>query len=420
MAQIAISPRSSTADQLQEFLSGLLGEFPWELVVTDWTGAGYSIGRKQPHWRGEALQIDVKTEAAGRDLLALNPLGFLDRFVNEQADLSGNLYLLAAIRDHANLKLPFWRMVLRVLSNRGLLFQSARRAASNVRSHYDIPQEALNLYLDKTYLSYSCGMFEHPESLDVSALVTAGHGRADRFDSLEKAQWRKFKDAADYVAPSEGETVLDVGCGYGGQLEVLLECYPGAKAVGWTHSHNQVQVGREKLSALVGQAAWEIHEGDYRNEARVFDHVTSTGMISHVGPRGLVPYVREVRRRVKKGGRYLHHALMTPYRKGFFDAAIGVAFNKKYVWPGFHWFTVGQHVQALEENGFRVVRLVDLSLHYGKTTVAWYERLMANAGTMRELAGEGTLRAWRVYLACSSTGFRQGTSQVYRIYCKAV
>jgi cyclopropane fatty-acyl-phospholipid synthase-like methyltransferase len=52
-------------------------------------------------------------------------------------------------------------------------------------------------------------------------------------------------------------------------------------------------------------ARWELHEDDYRQEYRVFDHITSTGMISHVGPRGLVPYVRETRRRIRKDGRYV-------------------------------------------------------------------------------------------------------------------
>jgi cyclopropane-fatty-acyl-phospholipid synthase len=199
----------------------------------------------------------------------------------------------------------------------------------------------------------------------------------------------------------------------------LVETYPGAKAVGWTHSSNQVQVGRAKLAAY-DPSRWEVHEGDYRQETRVFDHVTSTGMISHVGPRGLEPYVRDIRGRIRKGGRYLHHSLMTPYWDRPLDAAVGVAFNKKYVWPGFHWFTLGQHVQALEENGFEVERLTNLSMHYGKTTAAWFERMMAHGERFREIAGEQTYRAWQVYLGPLSTGFRNGQLHVYRLYCKAV
>ncbi len=400
-------------------LGSLLRDFPWRVEITDWSGQRYQAGGEHPHWRRLPLILDIETEAAARDLLAFNPLGFLDRFVRGEADIRGNLYLLACIRDHANLQLPLWKTLWQALTNRTLAFQDVDRSRVNVKSHYDIPQQALDLYLDKEYLSYSCGMFADPNRLDVGELVRVGRGREDDFDSLEQAQWRKFQDAADFVAPASGERVLDIGCGYGGQLRVLLESYPRASVVGWTHSHNQAEVGRSKLADF-DAASWKLHEGDYREEKGVFDHVTSTGMISHVGPRGLVPYVREIRKRINKGGRYLHHSLMTPYWDRPFDSAIGVAFNKKYVWPGFQWFTLGDHVKALEQNGFEILRLTNLSRHYGKTTAAWYERLIAGAERFRELAGEGTFRAWKVYLASASTGFRVGTSQVCRLYCRAI
>ena len=98
----------------------------------------------------------------------------------------------------------------------------------------------------------------------------------------------------DFIDPRDGETLLDVGCGYGGQLRVGLDHYPFGTVVGWTHSHNQVVEGTKQLSRYRPER-WEIHEGDLRQEARVFDHVTSTGMISHVGPRGLLPYVKKIR-----------------------------------------------------------------------------------------------------------------------------
>ena len=111
---------------------------------------------------------------------------------------------------------------------------------------------------------------------------------------------------------------------------------------------------------------------------------------------------------------------MTPHTGRSLDSNVGIAFNKKYVWPGFHWFTLGAHVQALEENGFEVVRLVNLSPHYGKTTAAWYERMMKHQVTLVRTLGEATFRAWQIYLAGSSAGFLNGTMQVYRVYCRAV
>ena len=168
------------------------------------------------------------------------------------------------------------------------------------------------------------------------------------------------------------------------------------------------------------QKRWELNQGDYPEEDRVFDHVTSTGMVSHVGPRGLVPYVKSVRQRIKTGGRYVHQALTTGYTRLPLDFAVGVAFNKQYVWSGFHWFAFSTHVKALEQNGFSVLKAVNLSGHYAKTTNAWYERMMDQQATIVSLLGETSFRAWRIYLAGAVGGLAKGRLHVYRLYCVTV
>jgi cyclopropane-fatty-acyl-phospholipid synthase len=417
-------PTSDTAARLsprvESFMQRMLTAFPFQIDVSDWTGRRYSIGLAQPHWRGCPLRVHIGTPASARDLLAARPLSFLERFLAGEVEMSGNIYILQQIRERGDLRVSWFRRLVEVLANRAAYaFQDQAHARLNVKTHYDIPQAALDVYLDREYLAYSCGMFERPTEKVLDDLVRVGAGEHDTFDSLEKAQWRKFKDAADWVSPAPGESVLDVGCGYGGQLRVFLDCYPQSRAVGWTHSSNQVKEGIARLASYP-KAQWEMHEGDFREETRVFDHVTSTGMISHVGPRGLAPYVRNIRKIIKKDGRYLHHALMTPYRTDAFNASVGVAFNKKYVWPGFHWFTIGDHVNALQANGFEVTRMTNLSQHYSKTCAAWYERMMQRADRMRELLGEQTLRAWQIYLATASESFVVRRTHVYRLYCRAV
>jgi cyclopropane-fatty-acyl-phospholipid synthase len=143
-------------------------------------------------------------------------------------------------------------------------------------------------------------------------------------------------------------------------------------------------------------------------------------MISHVGPRGLVPYIRQIRSRINTGGRYVHHAIMARHLESSLDKEIGIAFNKMYVWPGFHLFTFGQHVQALEQNGFVVKKAVNLAPHYAKTIAAWYERMMENATDIKALMGEESFRAWQIYLSGGSQSLLSGRGHVYRLYCEAV
>ncbi len=412
-----LSPRSEDPfAAVQALTERVLSDFPWAIHFRA-AERVWQVGRGEAHWGGGPLEIELYSRAAAERMLAYDPLGFLDKFLEGEVELRGNLYLLADVRIHAHFDIPLLRGVPLLL--RHLLFQNRRRAAVNVKSHYDIPQECLDVYLDRSYLSYSCGIFEQPEDLDRDEMLRIGQGRGDDFDSLEKAQWRKFQDAIDFVQPDSGDTILDVGCGYGGQLRVALESHKFRRYVGWTHSANQVRRGREML-ARFDPERWSILEGDYREDRGVYDHVTSTGMVSHVGPRGLVPYVRQVRRRIRRGGRYLHHALMRAWYPEPFDLQVGIAFNKRYVWPGFHWFTFGQHVRALERNGFQVLGARNLSPHYAKTTASWYERMMGQAERMRESLGEPTFRAWQIYLAGVTGSFLDKGTHVFRVYCEAV
>lgn len=414
------SAPDALAARVRDHLQETLADLPWTIRVQDWTGSNYEAGGREEHWSGlDALELRL-SPAAGRDLLGLNAMRFLERYVDGDADMEGNLYLIAEIRNYARLSLKPWDVIRSRLRNR--IKESPSRARESVTSHYDIPEEAL-FYLDRAYRSYSCGMFEDPADLSLDDVLRVGQGEADDWDSLEKAQWRKFAHAADYLAPARDETVLDVGCGYPGFLQVLMDRHTCRQVVGWTHSANQVREGREMLRDY-DPDRYELNLGDYREERRVYDHIHSTGMISHVGPpgrnSGLVNYVREVRGRIRNGGRYVHHALMTAWKgRPLFDD-IGPEFNRRYVWPGFYWYTLAENVKALEENGFQVVHVINLSPHYAKTTRAWYERMIRDREMFIRHAGEPTFRAWRVFLAGITGSYLNRHVHCYRLLCEAV
>jgi cyclopropane-fatty-acyl-phospholipid synthase len=411
-----MNQKAMTNKQLAETSRKRFAPFPWSIELYDSQGNCTLLGQQQPHWYPENLQIHLHSQAAVKDFLNLNAYRLVERYLQGEVDLEGNFHILSSIKAYVPVTLSFWQLVRSYLRNH--YFQTIDRARDSVKSHYDIPQSLLERYLDTRYMAYSCAMFEDAELRAdcLPDLRKAGQGESDRFDSLEKAQWRKFKDAVDFIAPAPGETLLDVGCGYGGQLEVALQNYPFGKVVGWTHSRNQVTEG-SKLLAAFPRERWELNEGDYREDERRYDHITSTGMISHVGPRGLEPYVRNIRRRIRTGGRYLHHALMANYSSMPLDRQVGIAFNKRYVWPGFHWFTLAEHMRVLEQNGFKLMRMQNLRAQYSKTITAWYERFMLHQDVMRAEMGEPTFRAWRLYLG-GGAGIHSG--DVNRLYCVAV
>jgi hypothetical protein len=114
-------PGRDMAVLLQAFLEEALEQFPNEITTTDWKGHSYKLGLKQPHWRGIPLEVHLKTKDAGRDLLALDAMGFLDRFMGGDVDMAGNIYALPAIRDTMKLGLPWWRLLPRILGRRAIL-----------------------------------------------------------------------------------------------------------------------------------------------------------------------------------------------------------------------------------------------------------------------------------------------------------
>jgi len=360
--------------------------------------------------------VRLNTQRAFLRLEKLDLLGFLDDFLRGDVDLVGNLYVLSDLKNCVRSDIKAIRAIGSLAANSW--FQSRRRTAQNVRSHYDIPQEVLSTYLDRAYQSYTCAIFDDPSSRPLAELVTIGTGQDDSFDSLERAQSRKFREALELLDISEAQSMLDIGCGYGGLMQEALKAGSHAQMVGWTHSRNQVVAARGRLDSSLGEC--EIREGDYRQETRAFDRVASIGMVSHVGPRGLGSYCRNVRERIRKGGLYLHHDLMIEASWLPQNLQVGLVFNKKYVWPGFHWFTLSQHLRALEAAGFRVRRVDDLSEHYAKTTAAWHERLLLHQAVTEPLMGQRSFRAWQIFLAGISGSLDNGGVRDYRLLCEAI
>ncbi len=218
------------------FFQRYLPDFPFPVQVVEHDGNSFTASQgTREHWKAEPLIIRFRTPKGQKDFMDLRALRSLENHVTGDVSFEGNLYVLMHLKRCWNLsEISFLEKLRSLLENSA--FQFIKNARANVKSHYDLPQEVFDIYLDSKYMSYSSGMFDQPQRLLQEEILRRGKGEQDNFDSLEKAMWRKFKDAVDFIAPQPGDTLLDVGCGYGGQLIVALENHPFAKVVGWTHS----------------------------------------------------------------------------------------------------------------------------------------------------------------------------------------
>ena len=410
-----ISSEDAVAKDLAAFGRLIFRDFPWTFVYSDWTGQSIRLGQGNPHWwhdaKGdEAVYFHVRNVQAARDILGFagkaSGMELLKDYVTGSIDIHGNMFLLAWVRKHKDFDLDKIEMLLQVARHR--IFQTQERSVVNVRSHYDISEEFINAYLGAT-LSYSCAWWEDPYDLSSEKLLKNGFGPDDG-DTLDKAQVRKFTHAANYANPMDGETVLDVGCGYGEQIIIGAKLFPRAKWYGVTASKVQSAEANRRIIAAGLEGIAHIACCEYREAPAVFgieefDHILSTGMACHVGPNGQEPYTKWVRGHMRRGGRYMLHVMMRPWTGKPLESFLGAAFNMEYVWPGFDWDTYGEWMRVMEENGFHVMESINLSQHYAATTASWYLRMMANRERSVELVGEQTVRAWEIYLAGASTNF---------------
>jgi cyclopropane-fatty-acyl-phospholipid synthase len=171
------------------------------LRVTDPAGTVHEFG----DGTGAPVHLHVKTPAAERAIL-LNPeLGLPEMFMAEKVDfLEGDVISLVHLA-YTNMDRVgggsglMLRMAdaARYLIRRFQQINTAARARANVRHHYDLSGDLYRLFLDED-MQYSCAYFETPDM------------------TLEEAQAAKKRHLAAKMRLKPGQTVLDIGSGWGG------------------------------------------------------------------------------------------------------------------------------------------------------------------------------------------------------------
>jgi cyclopropane fatty-acyl-phospholipid synthase-like methyltransferase len=152
----------------------------------------------------------------------------------------------------------------------------------NISFHYDMGNDFYAQWLDAG-LIYS------------SALYATGD------ESLEEAQAAKIDRIAQLLAPSPGNSVLEIGCGWGALALALAQGH-GARVTGLTLSaeqlaHAQQRVQEEGLSAQV-----DLRLQDYRDVQGSYDRIVSIEMLEAVGERYWPVYFDTLQRRLAPGG----------------------------------------------------------------------------------------------------------------------
>ncbi|PIQ98333.1 MAG: SAM-dependent methyltransferase, partial [Candidatus Nealsonbacteria bacterium CG11_big_fil_rev_8_21_14_0_20_39_9] len=264
--------------------------------------------------------------------------------------------------------------------------------------HYDVGNDFYSLWLDPT-LTYSCAYFKKEE------------------DTLEQAQLQKYEHVSKKLQLKRGETLVDMGCGWGGMMFYAAENY-GVKCEGYTLSENQYSYVLEEIRKRKLQDFVKIYLKDYREAEGKFDKFVSIGMFEHVGKKFYPIFFEVVKKLLKSGGTGLLQTI------GSSKDTPTDPWVTKYIFPGGFIPALQVIINIMNQKGLVFFDIEDLRRHYHMTLDKWIERFEKNIDKIRKVlikifgSGERVeefLRMWRLYLNGSSVSFKAGGNRLYQI-----
>ncbi len=362
-----------------------------DLVVVDGLGRSWQFGD------GSGAKVVIRFQDSGSErALFFNPaLALGELYMSGRLDvLEGTIYdLLAIVMKGVDSGPAPW--VVRMHSAlhyavRGFAqYNPIQRARRNVRHHYDIDPMVYDLMLDEAR-QYSCAYFRDG-------------------DDLEAAQQAKMRHIAAKLDLAPGQSVLDIGSGWGGLAAYLASTTP-LDVLGITLSDEQIKGARERARQQGLEACLRFEKQDYRTLDAVFDRIVSVGMFEHVGVHHYRTYFEQIERLLADDGVALIHTIGRTDGPGVTNPFIG-----KYIFPGGYFPALSEVLPAIERSGLIVSDVEVLRLHYAETLKAWRERFVANRARAAAKLGEEFCRMWEFYLAGSEAGFRFQRLVVFQI-----
>jgi len=354
-------------------------------AIEFWDGDRISFGK------APCVTLHFKTKECVKTIIRSGYMGFGESYMERALEIAGDMQKLFRLGFSINFDectlslLGKLRYFIISLINRDTL----RRVPKNISHHYDLGNEFYFLFLDKT-MTYSCAYFNNED------------------DSLEQAQLNKYEHISRKLLLKPGESLLDIGCGWGGMLIYAAQKY-GINGVGITLSQNQYEYANRKIKELGLESQIKVTYQDYRELSGKYDKVVSIGMFEHVGKKFIPIFIKKISDLLKKEGLGLLHTI------GKDTPSPGDPWTFKYIFPGGYLPCLAEIVREMGKTGFSILDVENLRWHYAKTLELWVENYELNIKKVREMFDEAFVRQWRLFLNGSVAGFRYGDSRLFQV-----
>ncbi len=252
----------------------------------------------------------------------------------------------------------------------------------NIAAHYDLGNDFYELWLDPS-MTYS------------SALYLEEH------EDLETAQKNKYNIIIDWLELREGQSVLEIGCGWGGFARTLSQRHQGA--------YQGITLSKEQLTYAQQMSNTQPHQfslTDYRDIHEHFDHIVSIEMIEAVGEEHWPAYFEKIYSSLKPGGSAVIQAILIDDCR-FEEYRSGVDFIQRYIFPGGMLPSDRTMKEQASRAGLTITNRLSFGLDYARTLIEWKKHFLASWPAIEKLGfDERFKRMWQFYLDYCTTGFQ--------------
>ncbi|WP_243407346.1 SAM-dependent methyltransferase [Frankia canadensis] len=267
--------------------------------------------------------------------------------------------------------------------------------------HYDLDPRIFGLFLDPLR-KYSSGMYRTPGITLAEAQEAKLHWVAERLG----------------LTPGGGQRLLDAGCGWGSLILFMAREYQtavtGISPAGRQHEYIASRAAELGVTDRVTTAVGRFEDLDL--PARSFDAVTMLGSIVHMPDVDVA--VRRARAMLRRGGRY--YVSETCFRNAAardeFDKRTGTEFVRNSIFGWGDMRPLSELVRAVEDAGFSVDDVEDLTEDYRLTIDDWLVNVSAAADAIDALRPGMAAQLTR-YLEVANAGWGF-TTKHYALICR--
>ena len=267
--------------------------------------------------------------------------------------------------------------------------------------HYEVPAAFFDIVLGPQR-KYSCCLFRSPT------------------DDLAVAEEQALVETAAHADLVDGQSILELGCGWGSLSLWMARHYPASRIVAVSNSRSQRAFieDRARAEGLANLTVVTADMNDFAMQGS-FDRVVSVEMFEHMlSWRALLGRVRFW---LKADGRFFMHVFthrQTPYRFEHRD---------KTDWIAQHFFTGGIMPSHDFIREFSDVLTVEQDwrwsgTHYRDTARLWLKNFDDNAGAIRAImsdvyGADAALwqRRWRLFFLATEGLFGFGGGDVWGV-----